>query len=203
APATNPAAINPSDVTARGAAIQASLIEEFDKEDIDQSAHPMVTVTPHLVNAVGVELAPTEEGAGPVFKPLLPAETALPARRTARYTAKEAGDFVIRISEGKSELKITKPEPKEKEAKEKSGEDGEDADEDDDSDFDSDEDEEEEIREIVWKPTKALAELAVRGVKAGAEVEVQVNINEHLTMQITAREVGSKNGVRGVIEGQK
>ncbi|KAI5287959.1 Hsp70 protein that interacts with Zuo1p [Ascosphaera aggregata] len=195
APATSPAAINPSDVTARGAAIQASLIEEFDKEDIEQSAHPMVTVTPHLSHAVGVELV--SENAEVVFKPLLAAETALPARRSAQYTVKEAGDVIIRVSEGKSEIKVTKPEPK-KDSKEKA-----DGDEDDDDDFDSDEDEEEEIREVVWKPTKALAELAVHGVKANAKVEVMININEHLAMQITAREIGSKSGVRGVIEGAK
>ncbi|KAL8740570.1 MAG: hypothetical protein Q9184_008473, partial [Pyrenodesmia sp. 2 TL-2023] len=53
-PSTSPTAINPSDLSARGAAIQASLIQEFEKEDIEQSTHPMVTVTPHLRRAIGV-----------------------------------------------------------------------------------------------------------------------------------------------------
>ncbi|KAI5302352.1 hypothetical protein KEM56_000761 [Ascosphaera pollenicola] len=195
APATNPAAINPSDVTARGAAIQASLVEEFDKEDIEQSSHPMVTVTPHLSHAVGVELV--AEGADAVFMPLLHTETALPARRSAQYIVKEAGDVIIRVSEGKSEIKVTKPELKQKEPKAEKGDD------EDDSDLDSDEEEEEEIREVVWKSTKPLAEVAVRGVKANAKVEVMISINELLAMQITAREVGSKSGVRGAVEGVK
>ncbi|KAI5308721.1 Hsp70 protein that interacts with Zuo1p [Ascosphaera atra] len=191
APATNPAAVNPSDLNARGAAIQASLIEEFDKEDIDQSAHPMVTVTPHLPHAVGVQLVTGEEE---VFKPLLSSETALPARSSAQYAVPgEGGDVIIRVAEGVREIKVTKPEPKPKE--EKSEEDL------DDSDLDSDEDEEEEIREVVWKASKPLAEFAVRGIKKGGKVEVMVSVNEHLTMQITAREVGSQNGVRGVVAG--
>ncbi|KAL8946068.1 MAG: hypothetical protein Q9222_007487, partial [Ikaeria aurantiellina] len=36
APSTSATAINPSDLSARGAAIQASLIQEFDREDIEQ-----------------------------------------------------------------------------------------------------------------------------------------------------------------------
>ncbi|EAL87329.1 Hsp70 chaperone (BiP), putative [Aspergillus fumigatus Af293] len=197
APSTSASAINPSELAPRGAAIQASLIQEFDKEDIEQNIHPMVTATPHLRNAIGVEFV---HGETVEFKPLLNAETALPARRVAQYSApKDGGDVLVRVCEGVREIKVTKPEPKPKEEKPPKAED----DEDEDSDFDSDEDEEEEIREIVWKTEKPIAELAVKGVKAGSKVELMVHVNADLGMQITAREVGGQNAVRGAVESPK
>ncbi|KAB8075378.1 Hsp70 protein-domain-containing protein [Aspergillus leporis] len=188
APSTFTSAINPSELAPRGAAIQASLIQEFDKEDIEQSIHPVVTAVPHLKNAIGVEFT---SGDAVEFKPLLNAETACPARRVAQYNApKEGGDVLIRVCEGVREIKVTKPEPKPKEEK---------LAEDEDSDFDSD-DEEEEIREIAWKTEKPIAELAVKGVKAGSMVELMIHVNADLGLQITAREVGSQNAVRGSVQ---
>jgi molecular chaperone DnaK (HSP70) len=193
APSTSASAINPSELAPRGAAVQASLVQEFDKEDIEQSIHPMVTATPHLCNAVGVEFV---HGETVEFKPLLNAETALPARRVAQYSApKDGGDVLVRVCEGVREIKVTKPEPKPKEAKAE--------DDEEDSDFDSDEEEEEEIREIVWKTEKPIAELAVKGVKAGSKVELMVHVNADLGMQITAREVGGQSAVRGAVESPK
>jgi len=52
----------------------------------------------------------------------------------------------------------------------------------------------------VWKVGKVLAETAVRGVKKGGKVEVTVNVGENLGVQITAREVGEKGGVRGNLD---
>jgi hypothetical protein len=178
--------------------MQASIIEEFDKDDIEQSTHPMVTVTPHLQKAIGLTLvaAGDEEGTTPIFKPLLHPETALPARRSAHYTApKEGGDVLVRVCEGIRSIKVTKPEPKAKAAPT--------ADEDEDSDFDSDEEEDEEVREIVWNASKPVAEFAIKGVKPGSKVEVIVSVNEHLALQVTAREVGGKSAVRGAVEGPK
>jgi hypothetical protein len=167
------------------------LIQEFDTEDIEQSIHPMVTVTPHLSKTIGVQLVSADESGD--FVPLVNAETALPARRVAQYTVpKEGGDVLIRISEGERKIKVTKPEPKPK--AEKTEEDEE------DSDFDSDEEEEEEIREVIWKSTKPIAEAAVKGVKAGGKVEVTISINSDLGLQITARELGGKGGVRLAVE---
>jgi molecular chaperone DnaK (HSP70) len=189
APSTETTAINPSELSARGAAIQASLIQEFETEDIEQSIHPMVTATPHLSKAIGVEFS---SGDAVEFKPLLSTETALPARRVAQYNVpKDGGDVLIRVCEGVRDIKVTKPEPKPKE--EKAAEDEE------DSDFDS-EDEEEETREIVWKTESPIAELAVKGVKASGKVELMVHINADLGLQITAREVGGQSAVRGAVE---
>lgn len=185
APATTPTAINPSELQARGAALQASLIQEYEAEDIDQSTHPAVSTVKHTANAIGVI------GADDVFIPVVPAETAVPARRTVHVSApKEGGDVLIRIAEGGTHIKVTKPEPKEK--KEEQDE--------DDSDFDSDEEEEEETREKVWKVGSTIAEAAVRGVSKGGKVEVTINLGADLGITVTTREVGAKGGVRGVVK---
>ncbi|CAI7614978.1 unnamed protein product [Penicillium viridicatum] len=191
APATSVTAVNPSELSARGAAFQASLVQEFEHEDIEQSIHPMVTVAPHLTKAIGVEFTSQTET---TFQPLLGAETALPARRIAQYFApKEGGDVLVRVCEGAREIKVTKPEPKAKEDKP--------AQDEDDSDFDSEDEEDEETREIVWKTEKPVAELAVKGVKAGSKIEVMVHVNPDLGLQIAVREVGSQNAVRGAVNG--
>lgn len=190
-PYTSPTAINPSDLSARGAAIQASLIQEFEKEDIEQSTHPMVTATQHLRKAIGVQLLSNNEEDG-IFRPLISPETAVPARRSANYpTPKGGGDVLIRVCEGIREIKISKPAPKPK----TNGQ----ASDDEDSDLASDE-EEEDIREKDWKVAKQLAEFAIKGVKKGGNIEVMVNVGGDLGVQITAREVGGKGGVRGTIE---
>ncbi|KAI9760349.1 MAG: exosome non-catalytic core subunit rrp40 [Chaenotheca gracillima] len=210
APSTFPTAINPSELTARGAAIQASLVQEFEQEDIEQSIHPMVTVTPHLPNAIGVVFTGTEGDEKATFRPLLEGETAVPARRTALFDAPASGgDVLIRVCEGIREISVTKPETQPKtNGKAKTSSENE-SDDEDDSD-----DEEEEIRNTVWKVGKTLAEAAVRGVTSAAEagagaskkkqkkiqIEVMANVAADLSVQITAREVGGKGGVRGGIE---
>ena len=192
APATSTTAINPSELQARGAALQASLIQEYEAADIEQSTHPAVTTVKHISNAIGVVTrGPDGED---VFTPVMPAETAVPARRTVHIPAPaEGGDVLVKVVEGGTHIKVTKPEPKAKEeAKD---------DEDEDSDFDSDE-EEEEKREKVWKIGGELAEAAIRGVKKGSKVEVTINVQADLSVTVTTREVGSKTGVRGTLKGQ-
>lgn len=189
APATSATAINPSELQARGAALQASLIQEYDANDIEQSTHAAVTTVKHITNAIGV-LTIGADGQE-VFSPVMQVETAVPARRTVHIAAPKAGgDVIIKVVEGGTHIKVTKPEPKAK--------DEQPADE-DDSDFDSDEDEEEEHREKIWKTGKQLAEAAIKDVKANGKVEVTVNVLGDLSVTITAREVGGKGGVRGTL----
>ncbi|CAM1502144.1 Fc.00g041280.m01.CDS01 [Cosmosporella sp. VM-42] len=190
APATSTTAINPSELQARGAALQASLIQEYEATDIEQSTHPAVTTVKHISHAIGVvTVGPNGEDA---FTPVMPSETAVPARRTVHIPApKDGGDVLIKVVEGGIHIKVTKPEPKAKV----------DSEDEDDSDFDSDE-EEEEKREKVWKIGTLLAEAAIRGVKAGGKVEVTVNVLADLGVTVTARAVGGKGGVRGNLKGQ-
>lgn len=202
-PSTSPTAINPSDLTARGAAIQASLIQEFEKEDIEQSTHPMVTVAPHLRRAIGV-LVVSENPEKGVFKPLAEAETAVPLRRAGEFAApKNGGDVIIKICEGVSEIKFTKPPSKQRGQKQTNGRGVSDDDDDDDlSDDDDSEEDQDDVREKVWKVGTVLAETAIKGLKKGGKVEVSVTVNGDLSVMATAREVGGKAGagVRVVLE---
>ena len=133
-----------------------------------------------------------------VFRPVIHADTAAPVRRTVHFTASGAGDVLVKVCEGESDIKVTKPEPKGK--AQTNGE----KDEDDEDDDDDDEDyEDEEVRERIWKVGKTLAELAVKDVKKGDKVELMVNVNPDLSLQATARVVGSKTGVRGNLEAPK
>lgn len=153
----------------------------------------MVTVTPHLKNAVGVLVVSDNTDRG-IFTPLLAAETAVPARRSGIFaTPKEGGDVIIKICEGVRDIKVTKPTPKEKAEKADEG-----AADSDDEDFSEDEDD--ETREKIWKAGTVLAEAAVKGVKKGGKVEVMINVGADLGVLITAREVGGK-GVRGTLGG--
>ncbi|KAI8949845.1 Hsp70 protein-domain-containing protein [Xylaria longipes] len=190
APSTNPSALNPSELQARGAALQASLIQEYESDDIDQSTHPAVTTVNHISNAVGVL---TLSDDGETFTPVIAPETAVPARRTVHVDApKDGGNVLIKIVEGGTHIKVTKPEPRPKEN-------GTKEDEDEDSDFDSEE-EEEEHREKVWKIGSTLAEAAVKDVKKGGKVEVTITVANDLSLTVTAREVGGKGGVRGTLK---
>tara|TARA_R110002003_G_scaffold73_13_gene6921 strand:- start:13405 stop:14820 length:1416 start_codon:yes stop_codon:yes gene_type:complete len=194
APSTSPTAINPSELSVRGAAIQASLIQEFELEDIEQSTHPMVTVTPHLANAVGVLCISGDESSG-VFHAIVDAETPLPVRRTATIaTPREGGDVLIKLAEGLRHIKVTKPEPKAKKE--------DDSTEDDDSD-DDESDDESELREKTWKVGKSLSEAAIRGIKKGGKVEIQINIAADLSINAIYRELGGKGGIRGIVQGSK
>ncbi|KAI9784247.1 MAG: Hsp70 protein that interacts with Zuo1p [Peltula sp. TS41687] len=206
-PSTLATALNPSELCVRGAAIQASLIQEFDKEDIDQSSHPMVTVTPHLTRAIGVMVQSKDDDSEPaIFHPLLEAETAIPTRRTATFLGpkkEEGGDVLVRLCEGIREIRVSKVEKKKKVEDvngtvEKMQADS-DADESADGDDEEEEEEEEEAREKIWKVERVLAEAAVRDVGKGKRVEVMANVASDLSIQFTAREVGAKGGVRGAI----
>lgn len=191
APSTSSSSINPSELLARGAALQASLIQEYENDDIEQSTHPAVTTVPHITNAIGV-ITLSDDGEES-FTPIVAPETAVPVRRTVHVEApKEGGDVLIKIVEGNTHIKVTQPEPKSKE-------DGKKGDE-DDSDDDDSEEEEEEHREKVWKIGTTLAEAAIKGTKKGSKVEVTVQVNADLAVIITTREVGGKGGVRGNIK---
>lgn len=197
-PSTSLTSLAPSSVSARGAAIQASLIQEFESEDIVQSTHPMVTVTPHLRSAIGVLLVTEDEHKG-VFKPLLEAETAVPARRAGLFAVgREGGDVLIKVCEAVREIRVRKAEAKDKPNGKAKDEDEVGLDDDSDEE-EEEEEEEEEVRDKVWRVGRVLAEAAVRRVGKGSKVEVTVSVSGDLSVQITARESGGKGGVRGVL----
>lgn len=188
APSTSTTAINPSELAARGAAIQASLIAEFEKEQIEESTEAVVTVTPHLSNAIG--LVSGAEGKEE-FTVIIEPETPVPVRRTAQIAVKDGGDVLVRLAEGVRSIDVSREE--------RLTTNGTAKDEEDEDEDDSD-DEPEETRSKVWKPGKLLAEAGLRGVKKGGKVEVQVNVSADMSVTVVCREVGGKGGVRGVVE---
>lgn len=187
APATETTALNPSELAVRGAAMQADLVQEYEKNDIDQATHPAVTVAPHLAKTIGVAID------GEHFHGLLESDTALPARKTAQFDVAADGDVIVKICEGVREIVVTKPEKTEKPAK-ASDDEG-----DSDDDDDEEDEEDEETREVVWKVERVIAEAAVKGAKKGNKVEVGVLVNGDLGIAVTARIVGTQGGVRGSI----
>lgn len=187
APLTSSTTINPAFLSASGAAVQASLIQVFEKEDINQSTHPMVTVTPHIQSPIGIQTEAGGEKSS--FKVVIPQDSAVPARKTKVIQSLSDGEMVLRISEGERKIEVTKTEPKQK--PQTNG----DKESDEDSDLD---DEEEEVREKIWEATKPLGEITLQ-VKKGMKIEVMVNVGADLSIAITAREQGGKTGVRGNI----
>ena len=195
APSTSATAVNPSELAARGAAIQASLISEFEKSDIEESTEAVVTVTPHLSSAIGLITAAS--GGRDEFALIVEPETPVPVRRTAQIAVKQGGDVLIRIAEGVREIHVRKEE---KPTTNGTGKDGGDDEEDDENESD---DEPEEVREKVWKAGKMLAEAGIRGVKKSGKVEVQINVAADMSLTVVCREISAKGGVRGVIEAGK
>ena len=164
-------------------------MQEFEKDDIEQSTHPMVTVTPHLSNTIGVMVVSEDVKKG-LFTALVEKDTAVPCRRTGIFAVpREGGDVMVKVCEGLRDIKVSK--------KEKAKANGKPASDDSDVDSDEDEDEEEEVREKVWKVGTVLAEAAVKEVKKGGKVEITVKVDADLGVQIEVREAGGKGGVRG------
>lgn len=151
----------------------------------------MVTVTPHLRNAIGVMVVSEDVKKG-LFTALVEKETAVPCRRTGVFAVpREGGDVIVKVCEGLRDIKVSKKEKPKTNGKPAS----------DDSDLDSDDDDEdEEIREKVWTIGAVLAEVAVKEVKKGGKVEVTIKVEADLGVQIEAREAGGKGGVRGFLE---
>ena len=147
----------------------------------------MVTVTPHIQNAIGVQIE--AEGEKSSFEVVIPQYSAVPIRKTKVMQSISDGEMVLRVCEGERRIKSTHRESKHK--AETNGE--------KDSDEDPDSEDDEDIRERIWVAAKPLAEIRAK-VKQGLKVEVTLNVGADLSVSITARELGSKTGVRGAIE---
>lgn len=167
APSLDSKALDPSELVARGAALQASLIETFDDEEIKESLQPIVVNTQHLAKPIGIKDA---EGN---FQSILVAETAYPIKKSIQVTNGESSSVAIQLFEGVRTIKETVIEAEVDE---------------DDSDVDSDE--EPEIRkEVVYKAGDLLAELSLKDLKPNSKLEVIVNITQDGTLHVSGREL--------------
>ncbi|CAI5759113.1 unnamed protein product [Candida verbasci] len=171
-PSLDSQALDPSELIARGAALQASLIQSFDESEIKESLQPIVVNTQHLNKPIGIK---DSEGK---FQPILVAETAYPIKKSIEVTNGESSSVVVELYEGKRTIKETvverQPESEEEE-------------EDDDSD---ESDEEPEIKkEVVYEVGTKLAELGLNDLKPNAKLEVVVNITQNGVLHLTGREL--------------
>ncbi|KXL50515.1 MAG: hypothetical protein FE78DRAFT_137732 [Acidomyces sp. 'richmondensis'] len=195
APSTSASAVNPSELTARGAAIQASLVSAFETTEIAASTEAVVTVTPHLQHAIGLVTAGSE-GKDEQFALIIDSDTPVPVRRTAHISVPEGGDVLLRLAEGSRQIHVRKENKPQANGVKGSADEDEDEDE---EDGESD-DEPEEVRSKIYLPGKLLAEAAIRNVKKGGKVEVQVNVAADMSVTFVCREVGGKGGIRGTVE---
>ncbi|GME78313.1 unnamed protein product [Ambrosiozyma monospora] len=154
---------NPNELTSKGAALQASMIESFDAEEIAESLQPVVVNTFHVVKPIGIKNSDGE------FVQIISRETAYPIRKTITLEA-SADNILIELYEGKRTIKETVIEAEKYS-----------------DDEDSEEEEPEIVKELKYIPGELLGQLAVRGAGKGNKVEVIVNITRDGKLQITAR----------------
>lgn len=172
APSLDSKAANPEELSTRGAALQAALIETFDEEEINESLQPVVVNTQHLSAPIGIK---DQQGN---FHPILVKETAYPIKKSLEVTNGDATDVTIELYEGKRTVKETVVERQ-------AGEDEDDSDEDSD-----DSDEEPDIkREVVYVAGELLAKLNLTDLKPNSKLEVIVNITQNGTLHLSGREL--------------
>jgi molecular chaperone DnaK (HSP70) len=173
-----PVTYNPSELIARGAAIQSSLISSYDPPTISEAIHPVVTIVPHLLRPLGLKLQTSH------LDVILEGDTALPCRGKREYLSQEGGDVVLRVYEGRRETEVvtTPPTPP--------------------PEGEEEEEEEEVVKRRVVVPEREVAWCRVRGVRRGGRVEVQVQVDGEGRVTIVGREVGRKEGgiTKGVVE---
>jgi molecular chaperone DnaK (HSP70) len=174
-----PTTYNTSELVARGAATQASLISGFDVQTIEEAIHPVVTVVGHLISPIGVK---THEGKLDV---ILEGDSAVPCRGKRVYVSNEGGDVVLEVFEGKRETEVipTPPTPPPE-------------------DEDGEVEEEEPQRRRIVVPERKIAVLRIKGVKKGGSVEVHIQVDQEGRATIVGREIGRKDGgiTKGVVE---
>lgn len=168
APSLDGKATNPEELSTKGAALQAALIEGFDDEEIHDSLQPVVVNTQHLTAPIGVK-----DAAGK-FHSILVAETAYPIKKSIEVTNGESANVVIELYEGKRTVKETVIEPQPSS----------------DSDSEDESDDEPEIRkEVEYVAGELLAKLALGDLKPNSKLEVIINITQNGTLHLSGREL--------------
>lgn len=165
----------PNELNSSGAALQAGLVANYDKDELAEALQPIVLNTPHLPKAIGLV------GAHGEFHPVLLPETSYPVQK--KLTLKNAkGDLLIGVYEGEHHISEKTVEPEAKEADEEDSEEWSD-------------DEPEVIREKLYTLSTKLMELGVKDVKNG--LEIVFNVNKDGVLRVTARDLKSATVVKG------
>lgn len=168
APVLDSKAVNPEELVCRGAALQASMVESFDEDEIKESLQPVVVNTQHLSQPIGIKDA---EGN---FTPILVAETAYPIKKSVEVTNGDATSVVVELYEGKRTVKETVIEAEKYS---------------DDEDDEYSDEEPEVKKEVVYVPGTHLALLPIKDLKPNSKLEVIVNITQDGTLHVSGREL--------------
>ncbi|CCG82562.1 Heat shock protein 70 homolog C57A7.12 [Taphrina deformans PYCC 5710] len=158
-PTTTSPSLNPSELSSLGAAVQASLIADYEEDEVIEGTQAIITSAPHLATPIGVK-------SGSDFITVLDVYTPLPSRRSIEipYSSK------IEIFEGKLDVKVTTlpaPEP-----------------DSEDEDDEPAEPQTEKSRIVV--PGQKLAEVEVQG-GSGKTVTVMVQVDVESKVTVSAR----------------
>lgn len=170
APSLDTKATNPEELSTKGAALQAALVEGFDDEEISESLQSVVLNTQHLCAPIGIKDA---EGN---FHSLLVQETAYPIRKSLEVTNGDSSEVVVELYEGKRTVKetIIDPEP---------------LSEDEEDSEDESDDEPEIKKEVVYVAGDLLAKLVLTELKPNVKLEIIINITQNGTLHLTGREL--------------
>ena len=164
APAIDSKLPNPNELNCRGAAIQASLIANFDDEEIKESLQPIIINTEHLQVPIGIKDLDGN------FLTILSKETAYPIKKQISFES-NSDNVEIEFYEGKRSIKETVVEPEQYS----------------DEEEDSEEEEPEIIREVEYLPGTLLAKMSLNGVGSGKNVDVIIQIDREGKMHLTGR----------------
>lgn len=175
------ARLDADEVIARGTALQAqSLLAADNLSVVDRVSTETSVLSPSALSApIGITI---DEN----FVALVESHTPLPTRRIIEFpiTSSSGSQILLAFSEGEQTVKVEAPPPK---PAKKAGWFGGKKDEDEDED---ESEEEEEIRSLVSKSTKALADLVVdvdpKAAKKGLKVRVTIVVVEGGKGTVTA-----------------
>lgn len=163
-PTTTSPALNPSELASLGAAVQASLIADYEEEEVVEGTQAIITSAPHLAAPIGIKQ-------GSEFITVLDIYTPLPSRRTVTIPYSSSK---IEIYEGKLDIRVVTlpaPEP-----------------DSEDEDDEPAEPQTEKSRHVV--PGTKLAEVEAQG-EAGKSIAVMVQVDVESNVTISVRSVAS------------
>ncbi|KAG5514019.1 hypothetical protein PMAC_000641 [Pneumocystis sp. 'macacae'] len=154
---------SPSDIECYGAAIQASLISSFNKEEVLDLTNPNITLIPHLLNPIGVVI---QTDGKTTFIPIIYSYTSVPVQRSIFLDGLfDTGDFCIIISQGIARVDQKNVETHETQT------------------FDSDDLHlEGQLRFI--EPSEKIAECVLKNIPSNAKVQVTICIDLELKTTI-------------------
>ncbi|KAG0165409.1 Hsp70 protein that interacts with Zuo1p [Apophysomyces sp. BC1034] len=160
--------IEADEVVARGCAIQGSLVAGFDKEDVDASVHPVVTLAPSTQKAIGVINANGD------FVTIIPRGTALPARRVFEFNPASADQTHAYLALHEGDHTIEKTEIPAEPVEVEEGE-------------EPIEEEPEIVTKVVIKPAALLIE-ANLALESKSKIEVQVTVDAQTNLSLVMRQ---------------